>query len=179
MGVPGRDWGGREGQSQWQWAWAGLGWGVSRVGQLLQSAWGRLRFNEWNLAHSSRLKSRTIGLKKGGSSLHWVATLGQLVSGSVKAIPRLLGGRLQECDPGSSLDGFETEGTRERAGGIKSGDLRCWTVTGREGTSPLLHAWGLPLCRNSEQGQFTQELETWRDREGRLSGRGIPKNRTH
>lgn len=41
---------------------------------------------------------------------------GQMVIGSVKAVPQLLGGisRLQECDPRSSLSGFETEGTRER-----------------------------------------------------------------
>ena len=54
-------------------------------------------------------------LRKGERSLY-CSDIGQMVNGSVKAVLRLLGGisRLQECDPRSSLEGFETEGTRER-----------------------------------------------------------------
>lgn len=71
--------------------------------------------------------------------------------------------------PGSFLNGFEPDGTRERCE-IKSGDLRCRTVTRREGTdSPLLHTGQLARGRNSQQGRCAQDVEAWRGRAGTLS----------
>lgn len=124
-------------------------------------------------------QSRTIGLKKGGCSLHWAATLVRWSLGQSRPSP---GSWVASADCRNVTPGLPSTGLRqteeESAGRMKSGDLRCWTVTGREGTWPLLHAWRLPMCRNSLHGQFTQEVETWRGRAGRLSGRGTPWNMT-